>query len=47
MAKKRLSATIDDSILDDFNSHCERECINKSKLIEKLISEYLKEKGVA
>jgi metal-responsive CopG/Arc/MetJ family transcriptional regulator len=47
MAKKRLSATINAAVIDDFNEYCSRECINKSKLIEKLISKYLKEKGVS
>jgi len=41
MVKKRLSATIEETILEDFNSHCDVECINKSKLLEKLIRQYM------
>ena len=46
MTKKRLSATIEETVLEEFNRHCDLACINKSKLLEKLIRGYMKEKEV-
>lgn len=38
--KDTLSVTIDKELLKRFNNHCDDNAINKSKLIEKLISDY-------
>ncbi|HLD18447.1 MAG TPA: ribbon-helix-helix domain-containing protein [Candidatus Nanoarchaeia archaeon] len=43
--KKGLSITIDEKIFEKWKEYTEKECINSSKLIEKLLEEYLKKKG--
>ncbi len=44
MAKKGISITIEDRILRKWKEYTEKECINSSKLIEKLIEEHLKKR---
>ena len=46
MAKKVLSATIDEKILEKWKKFTDENFINSSKLIEKLLKDYLKSKGV-
>ncbi len=45
MAKKVLSVTIDEKILEIWKEYAEEECINSSQLIEKLLKEHLKKRG--
>ena len=45
MAKRVLSITIDEKLLEKWKKHVEKECINSSQLIEKVIVEYLKKRG--
>ncbi len=45
MGKKVLSVTIDEDTLSDWKEYTEKECVNASKLIEKLIREHLKKRG--
>lgn len=45
MAKKGISITIDEKILGRWKEHIKKECINSSKLIEKLMEEHLKKRG--
>ena len=45
MAKKVLSVTIDEEILENWKKYAEEECINSSQLIEKLLKEHLKKRG--
>ncbi len=45
MGKKVLSATIDEKILEEWKKYAEKECINSSQLIEKLLKEHLKKRG--
>ena len=40
--KDTLSVTIDKTILKKFNDYCNKNVINKSRFIEKLISDFLK-----
>ena len=41
MPKKVLSLTIEKDILNKWKVYTEKECINSSQLIEKLLKEYL------
>ena len=45
MAKKVMSVTIDDKILLKWKKFTEENFINSSKLIEKLLQDYLKKRG--
>lgn len=45
MAKKVLSVTIDEEVLEKWKKYSEEECINSSQLIEKLLKEHLKKRG--
>jgi metal-responsive CopG/Arc/MetJ family transcriptional regulator len=45
MAKKVLSVTIDEKILEKWKEYAEKECINSSQLIERLLKEHLKKRG--
>lgn len=45
MGKKGISLTIDEEILSKWKEYTEKECINSSKLIEKLLEEHLKKRG--
>ncbi len=45
MGKKVLSVTIDEKILSNWKKYVQENCINASKLIEKMLKEYLEEKG--
>lgn len=45
MAKKVLSVTIDEKILEEWKEYAEEECINSSQLIEKMLKEHLKKRG--
>jgi len=44
MAKKVLSVTIDEEILEKWKKYAEEECINSSQLIERLLNERLKKR---
>ena len=43
--KKVLSVTIDEKVLKTWKEYAEKECVNSSKLIEKLLKEHLKKRG--
>ncbi len=45
MSKKGFSVTISEEILNSFKKYTEKECINVSQLIEKMVKEYLKKKS--
>jgi len=45
MVKKVLSVTIDEKILKKWKNYAEKECVNSSKLIEKLLKDHLKKRG--
>ncbi len=45
MGKKVLSVTIDEKILKTWKDYAEKECVNYSKLIEKLLKEHIKKIG--
>lgn len=45
MAKKVYSVTISEEILSKWKKYVEEECVNSSKLIEKLILNHLQKKG--
>ena len=45
MAKKVLSLTIDEKILEKWKKYTKENCINASQLVEKLLNEYLKKGG--
>ena len=42
MVKKVMSVTIDENILSDWKKYIDENFINSSKLIEKLLTEHLK-----
>ena len=44
MGKKVLSVTIDERILEKYKEYAEKECINSSQLIEKMLKEHLEKK---
>ncbi len=44
MSKKVLSITIEEKALAEWKAYTEKECINSSQLIEKLIKEHLKKR---
>ena len=44
MGKRVLSVTIDEKILQSWKEYAEKECINSSQLIEKLLREHLKKR---
>ncbi len=39
--KKRVTHTIEESISDEFDILADKLCVNKSKLIEKLIEQWI------
>jgi len=41
MSKKVFSVTIDEKILSTWKKYTEEECINSSKIIERMLTEYL------
>ena len=45
MAKKVLSVTIDEKILKNWKKYADEECVNSSKLIEKMLKEHLDKRG--
>jgi len=45
MSKKVLSVTIDEKILGIWKKYAEEECVNSSKLIEKMLKGHLKKRG--
>lgn len=45
MVKKVLSVTIDEKILETWKDYAQEECVNSSKLIERLLEEHLKKRG--
>jgi metal-responsive CopG/Arc/MetJ family transcriptional regulator len=42
MGKPVLSVTIDEKVLSRWKNYNDKKCINSSKLIQKLIEDYLK-----
>ena len=44
MAKKVISFTVNKKLFDNWKGYIEKESINSSKLIEKLLQEYLRKK---
>jgi len=47
MAKKVMSVTIDEGVFSRWKSYVDEECINASKLIEKLLKEHLEKRRSA
>ena len=45
MVKKVLSATVDEKILSKWKKHTKDNCINSSKLIERMLKNHLKKRG--
>ena len=45
MGKKVLSVTIDEIFLKEWKKYVDENCVNSSKLIEKMLREYLKKRG--
>lgn len=43
--KTKVGFSIDSSTNEEFNEYCEAGSINKSKLVNKLLKEFLKEKN--
>lgn len=46
MGKKVLSVTVEEEILKAWKEYAKEECINSSQLIEKLLKEHLKKRGI-
>lgn len=44
MPKEGISITLDKEIINKLNSYCDKNCVNRSKLIETLIKSYLSNK---
>ncbi|MFH1916769.1 MAG: ribbon-helix-helix domain-containing protein [Nanoarchaeota archaeon] len=44
MAKKTVSFTVEEEVVEKFNRHCDENSINKSNLVEKMIKRFLEEK---
>lgn len=42
--KVKVGFSIDKEIIDEFNQYCEINSINKSKLINKILSDFINEK---
>jgi metal-responsive CopG/Arc/MetJ family transcriptional regulator len=40
--KSKVGFSLDSDLLEDFNEYCEKHTVNKSKLVNKLISDFLK-----
>jgi hypothetical protein len=45
MGKKVLSVTIDEKIFEIWKNYAKEECVNSSKLIEKMLKEHLNKRG--
>jgi hypothetical protein len=45
MSKKVFSITIDESVLKSWKKYADEECVNSSKLIERMLQEHLKQRG--
>lgn len=45
MGKKVFSVTIEENTFEKWKEYVEKKCINSSKLIEKMLIEYLKKEG--
>jgi predicted transcriptional regulator len=45
MTKKVFSVTIDEDILGNWKSYAEAKCVNSSKIIEKILKEYLEKEN--
>lgn len=43
--RKTLSVTIDPQVYQEFQSHCEANAINRSRLVEQLLADYLEEES--
>lgn len=46
MGKEKLNATIDEKLFEEWISYCNERFINRSKLLEKLIKDYLGKEGI-
>ncbi len=46
MVKIVLSITIDEKVLSQWKQYANDECINSSKLIEKMLMDHLKKRGI-
>ena len=46
MAKIVMSITIDEKVLSQWKQYANDECINSSKIIEKMLSNHLKKRGI-
>jgi len=45
MVKKVLSITVDEGVFAKWKEYAEEECVNSSKLIEKMLRGHLKKRG--
>lgn len=43
--KVKVGFSVDMEIIDEFNKYCELNSINKSKLISKILSDFMNEKN--
>mgnify|MGYP001576589898 CR=1 FL=1 len=46
MGKAKLNATIDKELFDKWISYCNDRFINRSKLLERVIHDYLENEGI-
>jgi len=44
MGKKVMSITVDETVFSKWKLYAEQECINSSKLIERLLKEHLRKR---
>lgn len=45
MVKRVLSVTVDEDIFKLWKEYSEEECVNSSKLIERMLKEHLQKRG--
>jgi metal-responsive CopG/Arc/MetJ family transcriptional regulator len=41
--RKRITFTIDENVVKIFNEYTDEKCINRSRLVERLMTDWLKE----
>lgn len=46
MVKIVMSITIDEKVLSQWKQYANEECINSSKLIEQMLKDHLKKRGI-
>lgn len=45
MPKEGISITLDKEVINKLNFYCDKNCVNRSKLVETLIKSYLSDKS--